>query len=164
MRPISDIKILVVDDHREMITLIRGLLLQFGYIEIDDANDGPSALVKLRADAYDLVISDLIMQPVDGLALLREIRGDAALRSLPFVMVTASSEARHIVAAKEAGVTAYILKPFTATLLRQRIDTALTAKSCANVPDLRRIFPAAAARNKTSRSSCRKPLSMACTL
>ena len=127
MRPISERKILVVDDYREMITIVRRMLLGFGFKEIDDAVDGPSALVKLRAAAYDLVISDLTMQPMDGLEFLREIRDDAALRALPFIMVTASSEEGDIVAAKDAGVTAYILKPFTAGLLRQRIDAVLTA-------------------------------------
>ena len=127
MHPISEIKILVVDDYREMVTIIRRMLLLFGFIEIDDANDGPSALVKLRDGTYDLVISDFIMQPMDGLGLLREIRADAALRALPFIMVSASPEERDIVAAKEAGVTAYILKPFTTALLRQRMDAALAA-------------------------------------
>ena len=125
MRPMSEIKILVVDDDREMIAIIRRMLLQFGFSDIDDAADGPSALVKLRERAYDLVISDMIMAPMDGLALLREIRADAALRAVPLIMVTASPDERDIFAAIEAGVTAYILKPFTAALLRQRIDAAL---------------------------------------
>ena len=129
MRPISEIKILVVDDHREMITIIRRMLLQFGFKEIDDALDGTAALVRLRADIYDLVISDLIMQPMDGLELLHEIRADAALRALPFIMATASPEEGHIVAAKESGVAAYILKPFTPAFLRQRIDAALTTRN-----------------------------------
>lgn len=116
----------MVDDYREMITIVRRMLLGFGIKEIDDAVDGPSALVKLRAAAYDLVISDLTMQPMDGLEFLRQIRADAALRALPFIMVTASPEEGDIVAAKDAGVTGYILKPFTAALLRQRIDAALT--------------------------------------
>jgi two-component system, chemotaxis family, chemotaxis protein CheY len=127
MRPISEIKILVVDDYREMIAIIRRMLLQFGFSAIDDAADGPSALAKLRQGAYDLVISDMIMTPMDGLGLLREIRADAGLRALPLIMVTASPDERDILAAIEAGVTAYILKPFTAALLRQRIDAALSA-------------------------------------
>jgi two-component system, chemotaxis family, chemotaxis protein CheY len=127
MRPISEIKILVVDDYREMIAIIRRMLLQFGFSAIDDAADGPSALAKLRQGAYDLVISDMIMTPMDGLGLLREIRADAGLRALPLIMVTASPDERDILAAIEAGVTAYILKPFTAALLRQRIEAALSA-------------------------------------
>ena len=119
-------KILVVDDYREMVTIIRRMLLQFGFKEVDDANDGPSALVRLRDGAHDLVISDMIMEPMDGLGLLREIRADAALRALPLIMVTASPDERDIIASIEAGVTSYILKPFTAALLRQRIDAALT--------------------------------------
>ena len=117
----------MVDDYREMITIIRRMLLGFGFKEIDDASDGPSALVKLRADVYDLVISDLTMQPMDGLEFLRQIRADPVLGALPFIMVTASPEEHDIVAAKDAGVTAYILKPFTAALLRQRIDIVLSA-------------------------------------
>jgi two-component system, chemotaxis family, chemotaxis protein CheY len=126
MRPLSEIKILVVGEYREMIAIIRWMLLQFGFNDIDDANDGPSALLKLRKGAYDLVISDMIMEPMNGLGLLREVRADAALQVLPLIMLTASSDKRDILAAIEAGVTAYILKPFTAALLRRRIDAAIT--------------------------------------
>jgi two-component system chemotaxis response regulator CheY len=128
MRPISETKILVVDDYREMISIIRRMLLRFGFKDVDDADDSLSALVKLRDRTYDLVISDMIMEPMDGLGLLREIRADAALRALPLIMVTASPDERDIIAAIEAGVTAYILKPFTAALLRQRVDGALAAQ------------------------------------
>jgi two-component system, chemotaxis family, chemotaxis protein CheY len=126
MRPLSEIKILVVGEYREMIAIIRWMLLQFGFNDIDDANDGPSALLKLRKGAYDLVISDMIMEPMNGLGLLREVRADAALQVLPLIMLTDSPDKRDILAAIEAGVTAYILKPFTAALLRRRIDAAIT--------------------------------------
>lgn len=125
MRPVSEIKILVVDDYREMIAIVRRMLIQFGFKDIDDASDGPSALVKLRSAAYDLVIADLMMEPMDGVELLRAIRSEQGLQSLPFIMVTAASEERYIVSAREAGVTAYILKPFTAALLKKRIDAVL---------------------------------------
>ena len=127
MRPKSETKILVVDDYREMIAIIRRMLLQFGFSDIDDAADGPSALIKLRDRGHDLVISDMIMQPMDGLGLLRAIRADPALRAVPLIMVTASPDERDILAAMDVGVTAYILKPFTAALLRQRIEAALAA-------------------------------------
>jgi two-component system, chemotaxis family, chemotaxis protein CheY len=125
MRSTSALKVLVVDDYREMITIVRRILLQFGFKEVDDAADGPSALVKLRAGAYDLVIADLMMEPMDGLELLRAIRSKEGLQSVPFIMVTALSEEHHIVSAKEAGVTGYIVKPFTAATLRKRIDAVL---------------------------------------
>jgi two-component system, chemotaxis family, chemotaxis protein CheY len=127
MRPTASFRVLVVDDYREMITIIRRMLLQFGFKEIDDASDGPSALVKLRSGPYDLVIADLMMEPMDGIELLRVIRSEESLQSLPFIMVTALSEERHIVSAKDAGVTAYIVKPFTAAILKKRIDAVLQA-------------------------------------
>ena len=125
MRQSSSVRVLVVDDYREMITIIRRMLLQFGLKEVDDASDGPSALVKLRSGAYDLVIADLMMAPMDGIELLRVIRSEEGLQSLPFIMVTALSEEQHIVSAKDAGVTAYIVKPFTAAILKKRIDAVL---------------------------------------
>jgi two-component system, chemotaxis family, chemotaxis protein CheY len=127
MRPTASFRVLVVDDYREMITIIRRMLLQFGFKEIDDASDGPSALVKLRSGPYDLVIADLMMEPMDGIELLRVIRSEESLQSLPFIMVTALSEEHHIVSAKDAGVTAYIVKPFTAAILKKRIDAVLQA-------------------------------------
>jgi two-component system chemotaxis response regulator CheY len=125
MRQACAVKVLVVDDYREMITIVRRMLLQFGFKEIDDASDGPSALVKLRSGAFDLVIADLMMEPMGGIELLRVIRSEQALQSLPFIIVTALSEEHHIVSAKEAGVTAYIVKPFTAAILKKRIDAVL---------------------------------------
>jgi two-component system, chemotaxis family, chemotaxis protein CheY len=127
MRPTASFRVLVVDDYREMITIIRRMLLQFGFKEIDDASDGPSALVKLRSGPYDLVIADLMMEPMDGIELLRVIRSEESLQSLPFIMVTALSEEHHIVSARDAGVTAYIVKPFTAAILKKRIDAVLQA-------------------------------------
>jgi two-component system, chemotaxis family, chemotaxis protein CheY len=127
MRPTASFRVLVVDDYREMITIIRRMLLQFGFKKIDDASDGPSALVKLRSGPYDLVIADLMMEPMDGIELLRVIRSEESLQSLPFIMVTALSEEHHIVSAKDAGVTAYIVKPFTAAILKKRIDAVLQA-------------------------------------
>src|SRR6185312_15614820 len=120
-----DKSILVVDDYRAMVSIIRRMLFLFGFTNVVDATDGASALEKLRADRYSVVISDLMMEPMDGLTLLSTIRSDADLRSTPFVMVTASSEEAQILAAKEAGVTAYILKPFTAEILKKRLSAVL---------------------------------------
>jgi len=120
-----DKPILVVDDYRAMVSIIRRMLFLFGFTNVVDATDGASALEKLRAGCYSLVISDLMMEPMDGLTLLSRIRSDADLRSTPFVMVTASSEEAKILAAREAGVTAYILKPFTAEILKKRLSAVL---------------------------------------
>jgi two-component system chemotaxis response regulator CheY len=127
MGQLYEAKILVVDDYREMITIVRRMLVNFGFKDIDQANDAPSALVKLRSGLYDLVIADLIMEPMDGLELLKEVRSDPKIQSLPFIIMTAASDERQIVLAKEAGVTAYLLKPLTAAVLKKRIDAVLRA-------------------------------------
>jgi two-component system chemotaxis response regulator CheY len=96
--------ILVVDDYNTMIRIIRNLLKQLGFENIDDASDGASALSKLRGRRYGLVISDWNMEPMTGYDLLREIRGDAKLAGTPFIMVTAESKTDHVIAAKRGGV------------------------------------------------------------
>src|ERR1041385_8344976 len=106
--------VLVVDDYNTMIRIIRNLLRQLGFADIDDASDGATALAKMRDKRYGLVISDWNMQPMTGYDLLREIRGDPKLATTPFIMVTAESKTDNVVAAKRAGVNNYIVKPFNA--------------------------------------------------
>ena len=117
--------VLVVDDYREMVVIVRRMLLEFGFMTIDEANDGSSALTKLRTTQYGLVISDLFMVPTDGLELLRTIRDDPELKAVPFIMLTASSDKEQIIAARSAGVTDYIVKPFTAATLRKKLTAVL---------------------------------------
>jgi two-component system chemotaxis response regulator CheY len=119
------IQILVVDDYKTMLRIIRNLLKQIDFDNVDEASDGAEALGKLRAGDYRLVISDWNMQPMTGLELLQEVRRDQRLKLLPFIMVTAESKAENVVAAKKAGVSNYIVKPFNAETLRDRIEKAL---------------------------------------
>ena len=112
--------ILVVDDYNTMIRIIRNLLRQLGYEDVDDAADGASAL---RDRRYGLVISDWNMEPMSGYDLLKEIRGDPNLAGTPFIMVTAESKTDNVIAAKKAGVDNYIVKPFNAQTLKSKIET-----------------------------------------
>ena len=114
--------ILVVDDYTTMVRIIRNLLTQLGFSEIDEATDGDGALAKLRQKKYGLIISDWNMEPMNGYELLKEVRRDDGLTDTPFIMVTAESKSENITAAKEAGVNNYIVKPFNATTLKDKID------------------------------------------
>ena len=114
--------ILIVDDYNTMVRIIRNLLKQLGFENVDDASDGAAALQKLRAKKYGLVISDWNMEPMTGFDLLREVRGDPALGKTPFIMVTAESKTENVIAAKKAGVNNYIVKPFNAATLKTKIE------------------------------------------
>jgi two-component system chemotaxis response regulator CheY len=113
--------ILIVDDYSRMLRIIRGLLRQLGYEEVEEASDGASALAMLRQKPFRLVISDWNMEPMSGLELLRAVRADPALAALPFIMVTAETRAAKIAEAEEAGVSGYIVKPFGAEALSTKI-------------------------------------------
>jgi len=115
--------VLVVDDYNTMIRIIRNLLKQLGFQDIDDASDGSAALEKMRLRKYGLVISDWNMEPMTGYELLREVRADPNLTEIPFIMVTAESKTENVIAAKRAGVSNYIVKPFNAETLRNKIDS-----------------------------------------
>jgi two-component system chemotaxis response regulator CheY len=114
--------ILVVDDYQTMIRIIRNLLKQLGFDDVDDASDGSAALSKLKEKKYGLVISDWNMEPMTGYELLKEVRADDHLRTTPFIMVTAESKTENVIAAKKAGVNNYIVKPFNAQTLKSKID------------------------------------------
>ncbi len=120
-------RVLVVDDYKTMRTILRSLLSQIGFHDVDDATDGGTALAKLRDNHYGLVISDWNMQPMTGLQLLQELRSDAKLKSTPFIMITAESKTENVVAAKAAGVNNYIVKPFNAAVLKEKIEGTLGA-------------------------------------
>ena len=113
--------ILAVDDYSTMIRIICNLLKQLGYQDIDNANDGATALAKMRAKRYGLVISDWNMEPMSGYDLLKEVRADTALATTPFIMITAESKTENVIAAKRAGVSNYIVKPFNAQTLQSKI-------------------------------------------
>jgi two-component system, chemotaxis family, chemotaxis protein CheY len=117
--------VLIVDDYRTMLRIVRNLLKQIGFDNVEEATDGTEALTKLRAGRFGLVISDWNMEPMTGLQLLQEVRADAKLKSTPFIMVTAESKTENIVAAKQAGVSNYIVKPFSAETLKGKIEKVL---------------------------------------
>lgn len=125
--PFGDIAVLVVDDEAIVIELISVMLRRIGFATIDHAMDGETAWSMLRHRSYGLIISDLHMQPVSGLRLLERVRGDAELRHTPFLMTTASLNTANAVAAREAGVNTYLLKPFTPDLLRAKVQATLAA-------------------------------------
>jgi two-component system chemotaxis response regulator CheY len=116
------IPVLVVDDYNTMIRIIRNLLKQLGFQDIDDAADGSAALGKMREKRYGLVISDWNMEPMTGYELLKEVRSDPGLSKTPFIMVTAESKTENVIAAKKAGVNNYIVKPFNAQTLKTKIE------------------------------------------
>ena len=118
----TTIPILIVDDYNTMIRIIRNLLRQLGFEQIDEANDGSSALAKMRTRQYGLVISDWNMEPMTGYDLLQVVRNDPNLAETPFIMVTAESKTDNVIAAKRAGVSNYIVKPFNAQTLKSKID------------------------------------------
>jgi two-component system, chemotaxis family, chemotaxis protein CheY len=117
------IPVLIVDDYSTMVRIIRNLLRQLGFEHIDDANDGSEALAKMRELKYGLVISDWNMEPMTGYDLLQQVRSDPSLSTTPFIMVTAESKTENVIAAKKAGVSNYIVKPFNAQTLKSKIDS-----------------------------------------
>lgn len=117
--------VLIVDDYKTMLRIIRNLLKQIDFNNVDEAADGSEALSKLRSGNYGLVISDWNMQPMTGLELLQEVRKDARLKELPFIMITAESKVENVIAAKQAGVSNYIVKPFNAETLKDKIEKVL---------------------------------------
>jgi two-component system, chemotaxis family, chemotaxis protein CheY len=124
---------LVVDDYSTMVRIIRNLLRQLGFSDVDDANDGAAALAKMHAKRYGLVISDWNMEPMSGYELLRQVRADPALGETPFIMVTAESKMDNVIAARKAGVNNYIVKPFNAQTLRAKIE-AVFAEAAESAP------------------------------
>ncbi len=119
--------VLIVDDYKTMLRIVRNLLKQIDFHNVEEASDGSEALEKLRAGNFGLVISDWNMAPMTGLQLLQEIRADTRLRSTPFIMITAESKTENVIAAKQAGVSNYIVKPFNAETLQSKIEKVLHA-------------------------------------
>jgi len=126
--------VLVVDDSAVMIGIIRRMLRQLGYIYVDDAQDGITALAMMRAKRYGLVISDWNMDSMTGCEFLRDIRGDANLKRTPFIMMTADARTENVIAAKKAGVDNYIVKPFDAEALKAKIESVHAARIAVPTP------------------------------
>ena len=123
----TSMPILVVDDYGTMIRIIRNLLRQLGFENVDDAPDGSVALSKMQIKRYGLIISDWNMEPMTGYELLKQVRSDPGLNATPFIMVTAESKTENVIAAKQAGVNNYIVKPFNADTLKSKIEAVFGA-------------------------------------
>ena len=117
----KNMPVLIVDDYKTMLRIIRNLLQQLDFLNVEDAIDGSAALQKLREGSYGLIISDWNMEPMTGIQLLKEVRADNNLKKIPFIMITAESKTENVVIAKEAGVSNYIVKPFNAATLKSKL-------------------------------------------
>jgi two-component system chemotaxis response regulator CheY len=118
----TSLKFLVVDDFSTMRRIVRNLLKELGFTNVDEAEDGAVALGKLREGSFEFVVSDWNMPNMDGLTLLQNVRADPKLKSLPFLMITAEAKKENIIAAAQAGASGYIVKPFTAATLQEKLD------------------------------------------
>ena len=117
----AKLKILVVDDFSTMRRIVRNLLKELGFTNVDEAEDGAVALGKLKEGNFEFVVSDWNMPNMDGLTLLQNVRGDARLKTLPFLMITAEAKKENIIAAAQSGASGYIVKPFTAATLSEKL-------------------------------------------
>jgi two-component system chemotaxis response regulator CheY len=118
---VEDTRFLVVDDFSTMRRIVRNLLKELGFLNVQEAEDGVEALVKLRAETFDFVVSDWNMPNMTGIELLRNIRADAKLKHLPVLMVTAEAKKENIIEAAQAGANGYVVKPFTAATLDEKL-------------------------------------------
>ena len=118
-------KIMIVDDYKTMLRILRNLLKQLNFLNVEEATDGSMALEMLRKNTFGMVISDWSMEPMTGIQLLREVRSDDRLKHLPFIMIIEGGKSENVFAAKEAGVSNYIVKPFNAEILKTKMFSVL---------------------------------------
>lgn len=118
----KDMNILVVDDFPTMRRIVRSLLKELGFNNVEEAEDGQEALGRLRSGSFEFVLSDWNMPNLDGLEMLKQMRADAALKELPVLMITAEAKKENIIAAAQAGANGYIVKPFTAVTLEEKLN------------------------------------------
>jgi len=121
--------VLVVDDASTMIRIICTMLRQIGFWDIEEVQGGATALAKMRTKRYGLIISDWNMEPITGIDLPRQVRADPDLGEIPFIMVTAETRTKNVIAAKDAGVNNFIVKPFTAQVLKAKIEAVFAEKA-----------------------------------
>lgn len=121
----KNMNVLIVDDYKTMLRIINNLLKQLGFSNIDEATDGTMALELFKTKNYGLIISDWNMEPMSGLDLLKNIRGGTENKNVPFIMITAESKTENVIAAKQAGVNNYIVKPFNAETLKMKMSAVL---------------------------------------
>lgn len=117
----KNMPILIVDDYKTMLRIIRTLLSQLGFNNVDEAADGAQALEKLKIKKFSMIISDWNMEPMSGYQLLQHVRANEQMKNMPFIMVTAESKPENVIAAKKAGVSNYIVKPFNAETLKHKM-------------------------------------------
>lgn len=127
----ADIKFLVVDDFSTMRRIIKNLLHDLGYKNVSEADDGNTALPMLKTGKFDFLITDWNMPGMPGLELLKQVRADSNLSKLPVLMLTAEAKREQIIEAAQAGVNGYVIKPFTAVTLKEKIDKILASKPAA---------------------------------
>jgi len=120
--PPPDIRILVVDDMSTMRRIIKTILGQLGYTNVDEAENGKQALAKLKKEKFDFLITDWNMPEMDGLSLVKAVREDEELKNLPILMVTAEAKKENVMEALKAGVNNYIVKPFTPEVLKEKME------------------------------------------
>ncbi len=118
-------QILVVDDYNTMLRILKNLLKQLGFNNVDQAMDGAEALSKLNSSKFDFIISDWNMEPMTGIELLKKVRASDNLKHIPFIMITAESKTENVIAAQQAGVSNYIVKPFNAETLKGKMASVL---------------------------------------
>ena len=123
----KNMPILIVDDYKTMLRIVRGLLNQLGFMNIDEATDGTMAWEMVKKKQYGLIVSDWNMEPMSGFEFLKLVRTNEPTKQLPFIMVTAESKTENIIAAKQAGVSNYIVKPFNAVTLKQKLEAVFGA-------------------------------------
>ncbi len=123
----KNMQILVVDDYKTMLRIWKNLLKQLGFTNVEAATDGREALSLLQTSKFDFIISDWNMEPMTGIELLKEVRGNEKLKHIPFIMVTAESKTENVVTAQQAGVSNYIVKPFNAETLKGKMESVLGA-------------------------------------
>lgn len=121
----TNMKILVVDDYQTMLRILSNLLKQLGFQNVETATDGNDALSKLISANFEFIISDWNMEPMTGIELLREVRGNEKLKHIPFIIITAESKTENVIAAQQAGVSNYIVKPFNAETLKGKMASVL---------------------------------------
>jgi len=127
----SSLKFLVVDDFSTMRRIVKNLLQELGYSDITEADDGNTALPLLKGGSFDILITDWNMPGMPGLELLKAVRADERLAKLPVLMLTAEAKREQIIEAAQAGVSGYVIKPFTAITLKEKLDKILASRAAA---------------------------------
>jgi two-component system chemotaxis response regulator CheY len=129
MTALKDLRVHIVDDYTTMLRILRNLLRQLDIMDVEESTNGGDAFTKMLRNPPGLIISDWNMEPMTGLELLKKVRADPTLKRIPFIMVTAESKTENVIAAKQAGVSNYIVKPFNAETLQAKIASVMGARA-----------------------------------